>query len=125
MSGPGSSRPEATQNEEKPKRRPKNVKESKEPQEAEGSLIEYSKEHKEWTKELQHRLTTNKRLVWMPRAICISSKQPYFEFFQEILKDLLSKFHKKKDKEPLLVTSILEQHVFNIVFQIPKPLQSR
>lgn len=43
---------------------------------------------------LKKRLTDSKALIWMPKAIAVSSAYPYYEFFDSILTDLYNRFHK-------------------------------
>ena len=43
---------------------------------------------------LKKRLTDGKALIWMPKAIAVSSAHPFYEFFETILEDLYNRFYK-------------------------------
>jgi len=57
--------------------------------------------------------------VWVPKAIVIASRYPYYDFFQQILEDFWQKFDCEKGLD-----NMIEAYLFNIVFQIPAPLRN-
>lgn len=69
-------------------------------------------------KKIQSDLNSNKEKVWVPKAIAVASMYAYYDFFHEILADL----HKRISED---TESLLEQHLFNIVFKIPAPIRNK
>ena len=56
----------------------------------------------------------------MPKALCIASKYPFFDYFEHILADLYSRLTNKEG-----LKNTLEAHIYRIVFQIDTPPRDR
>ena len=54
--------------------------------------------------------------VWIGKAICLASRYPFFDYFQQILEDLYLRVKPASEQKTLL-----EQHIFQIVLTIPVP----
>jgi hypothetical protein len=52
--------------------------------------------------------------LWVPKAIAVASMYNYYDFFESVLADLYSRSLRESK-------SLIEQHIFNIVFKIPNP----
>ena len=56
--------------------------------------------------------------MWIGKAICLASRYPYFDYFYSILDDL---YYRVRCGQ----LSLVEQHIFQIVFTIPVPNRDR
>ena len=56
----------------------------------------------------------------MPKTLCIASQYPFFDYFEDILKDL---YQRLNDPEGLKNT--LEAYIYRIVFHIETPLKDK
>jgi len=54
----------------------------------------------------------------VPKAFCIASKYAFFDYFRDILDDLVARL-----QGPM--PNLLEAYLFNIVFQIPVPIRNQ
>ena len=57
--------------------------------------------------------------VWIPKAICVASQYPFFDYYAKILDDLCSRLRCG------MMAETFEAHLFNIVFKIPVPVRNR
>jgi len=59
----------------------------------------------------------SKATLWVPKAFCIVSKYAFYDYFKQILDDLV-----KRLQSP--IPNLMEAYLFNIVFQIPVPVRN-
>ena len=49
--------------------------------------------------------------IWVPKVLCLTSKYPFFDYFEHILSDLHNRLTNKEG-----LKNTLEAHIYRIVF---------
>jgi hypothetical protein len=73
----------------------------------------------EGVKMVQKEFLGKNQEIWIPKALCIASAFPFYDYFKAILEDLYLGISCYK------LSTVIEAHLFNIVFQIPAPIRNK